>query len=91
MYRGHERHWYLAGLAWVATDLLDFPHKSRKQMSTGFEGGVLLDGGAICLGSKLVRWGEVKAEIRHNLSSVMRGRRKLTAYYEKAVTGFCNE
>lgn len=52
---------------------------------------MLLDGGAICLGRKLGRWGEGKAEARHRLSSVTRGRRKLTAYYERAVTGFRNE
>lgn len=36
--RGQERHHYLTGLVVrVATDLLGFPHKSRKQMSTGME------------------------------------------------------
>lgn len=52
---------------------------------------MLLDGGAICLGRKLGRWGEGKAEARRRLSSAMRGRRKPTACYERAVTGFPSE
>ncbi|KAM7326219.1 hypothetical protein ACRRTK_014697 [Alexandromys fortis] len=36
--RGHERRWYLPGLAvWVASDLLGFSHKSKELMSTGIE------------------------------------------------------
>lgn len=52
--RGHERRWYLPGLAvWVASDLLGFSHKSKEQDEHGHreEACSLMEGPSVSAGN----------------------------------------